>query len=883
MGRSKAIAFKKQDYKNFNLSIHPQVRKTLECIGCPEPSPFVPDEFQAKAIEAIKNCDVLVTAPTGAGKTYIAVKAIEEQLKQGKKSWYASPLKALSNSKYEEFGQLFGTENVGILTGDRKENPDAPIIVGTTEILRNQLYDVMHHGLQLKVDLVVIDEAHYLGDEDRGVVWEEVLIYLPPRVRVLLLSATIKNAREICEWLKWLRGNECTWVKATKRPVPLYPLFLFPDGELVPLETQKGFFKKIETLSSKDFPRFYFPDIPKVMNVLRKANLLPAIFFLKSRADCEKAIEMCHPVIETTLAKNQREFLKRIDELLQKYPFLKNHKHLDILRKARVGAHHGGQLPYWKVMLETLMQEGYLEAIFSTSTVAAGVNFPARTVVITQSDRYNGHEFVPLTANELLQMTGRAGRRGMDEIGFVLILPGPYQDVRYIHRLLKSPPDPIISQVKINFSMVLNLLLSHRPEEIKNLFSVSLATFQNLKTENKKKKRARGRLIKELNKWKEDIACGGPENILETRSRYRNLTMRIKELKKIWRKSTIPLSVQHLLVRGRVFYSKSAIPYVVIERPRHNSIKVRSARLTLPVKTRKRKVKVSEIKISRIARIGRYIGELPPVDEIEKWEELIKSFQKTPKDLALTYANPLGELNELLEHRGKLPCEHCKLYAPCIKETGHPFSHFIRRYESFIASTTSAQDKLWNSFMYHLKFLQQEGYVDDTSTLTEDGLWTSKLRLDQPLLISEGIRKGVFPIDDPPLLAALIAPFVMDRERGHDSELASLIYQYPDLAKHYFNMIYALQGLKNRLQEWGFYIPPLPFWTVPTLYFWAKKRPWDEIKSIGGVDEGDLVMVIIRTADHLHQMESLVDTHRELAISAKEARNLIMREPVIAI
>ena len=179
----------------YSLKIYRSLRPVLDRIRTPEPAPFVPDPFQIEALRAIEASDVLVTAPTGAGKTYIAVEAIDKVFRRGGKSWYASPLKALSNAKYQEFREIFGPENVGILTGDRKENPHAPIIVGTTEILRNQLYDIMHRGENIDVDLVVLDEAHYLGDADRGVVWEEVLIYLPPRVRLLLLSATILNAQ----------------------------------------------------------------------------------------------------------------------------------------------------------------------------------------------------------------------------------------------------------------------------------------------------------------------------------------------------------------------------------------------------------------------------------------------------------------------------------------------------------------------------------------------------------------------------------------------------------------------------------------------------------------------------------------------------------------
>ena len=475
-----------------SFKLYRSLRPVLERIGTPEPTPFVPDSYQVEALEAISSADVLVTAPTGAGKTYIAIEAIRTTFERGGKSWYASPLKALSNAKYAEFRELFGPENVGILTGDRKENTRARVIVGTTEILRNQLYDIMHRGEDLDIDLVVLDEAHYLGDTDRGVVWEEVLIYLPSRVRLLLLSATVRNAREICDWLSWMRSSPCNWVAAYERPVPLFPLFLFPTGELAPLGTQRGLLARINSVDFKSLPRSEIPEIPRILGALREANLLPAIFFLKSRADCDKAVAFCRAGPGAGEREDSEPFRQRLDGLLDANPFLRTHQHLATLKSCRVGSHHGGQLPYWKLLLEKMMQEGVLEAIFSTSTIAAGVNFPARTVVIFQSDRFNGREFVPLNATDLLQMTGRAGRRGMDEIGFVLVVPGQHQDPRLIHDLLKSPPDPIQSQIKVNFSMVLNLLLSHTPDEVRNLFVSSLATFQHMSKDTRAMKKLRG-------------------------------------------------------------------------------------------------------------------------------------------------------------------------------------------------------------------------------------------------------------------------------------------------------------------------------------------------------------------------------------------------------
>ncbi len=218
-----------------------ELKRLLEGIGTPRPAPFKPDPFQLEALAALEYEDVLVTAPTGSGKTWIAREEIRRLLESGRSAWYTSPLKALTNSKYQEFIDEFGAEKVGILTGDRKENSDAPLIVGTTEIYRNQLFDSLRGGSEVSADLVVLDEAHYLADEDRGHVWEEAIILTPPRIRLLLLSATVGNAHEFAMWLEEVRGVHCGVITGPpKRPVPLRSAILLPDRRLLPLLNESG-------------------------------------------------------------------------------------------------------------------------------------------------------------------------------------------------------------------------------------------------------------------------------------------------------------------------------------------------------------------------------------------------------------------------------------------------------------------------------------------------------------------------------------------------------------------------------------------------------------------------------------------------------------------
>lgn len=741
------------------FKVHASLRPVFRKIGIPFPVSFTPDPFQVEALEKLRSTDVLVSAPTGAGKTWIAVEAIKRSLAQGKRAWYTSPLKALSNSKYEEFRCEFGPNRVGILTGDRKENPNAPVIVGTTEILRNQLYDAMSSSTDIEVDLVVIDEAHYLSDVDRGVVWEEVLIYLPGRVQLLLLSATLQNGDELARWLMEIRDRPCAVVDSRERPVPLVPLFLSPDNELLPLRQRGKILPRVQEIvtannRSKLRRTSMIPDYGTLIRHLRVQNLLPAIFFLKSRTDCDSALSTCLPAppLPPQQEIHRQELLK---SSFDQFSFLSSHPHLPSLLEYRVGSHHAGLLPQWKILVEKMMNGGFLEAIFSTSTVAAGVNFPTRTVALVQSDRYNGREFVNLTATELHQMTGRAGRRGMDKVGFALVLPGAFQNPVLIHDLLASEPEPIRSQIQITFSMVLNLLLSHRPEDIKPLLNLSLATFQDT-----------------------------PRDLGTKR-------------KQAYLKKRIALMVPH--------------HRCTLDRP--DTIR------TLPRR----------------------------------------------RDKTAT---------------GTLPCATCVHLNYCHFKNYKRLTSLFHRLLKVTENIDTTHQKLWLDFQRHLSFLKKTGFVGQDDKLTDDGIWASRLRLDQPLLIAEGIRQNVFRDIAPEVLAGLVAVFVTDNSKEIDIHPARL-HELKPLVNAFNHMVARLHRLRALKIRQGFPTTPLKFWPAAALFLWAKGLSWSDLLGAVSLEEGDMVMLILRTADHLRQISDLDDTHPALAQTSRRLLPSILREPVL--
>jgi len=452
----------------------------LQGLGEPEPSPLIPSPFQEKALALVMQGDVIVTAPTGSGKTWIAERAIEKFLAEGMSCWYTTPLKALSNQKYDNFRRLLGEEKVGLLTGERKEKPFAPLIVATTEVFRNMLYS----GDQ-KPWLAVLDEAHYLGDEQRGTTWEEVIILSPPQTHLLLLSATISNVEEIIGWMEKVRGTRPYHVGEQERPVPLRYGFLTHGKHVVPLDP--GLIGYRRSVRSQFNP-------VRIVETLEERDLLPAIIFLPARRDGDRAALR----FQSLSWRDRASRFEMFAEAAKDNPYLWENPLTSSLIEAGVASHHAGHLTGWKVAVERMLAAGKLRAVFATTTLAAGLDVPVRSVVLpTLMTRDSaGRRF--LSTLEFHQMTGRAGRRGRDKVGFVILDTEQDKDILLALQLQNAEPDPIRSAFKVNYHQILNLLSRFGFGRTMNILEKSLLLFQQ--TTRSGLKEAKARLSDDLSK-----------------------------------------------------------------------------------------------------------------------------------------------------------------------------------------------------------------------------------------------------------------------------------------------------------------------------------------------------------------------------------------------
>ena len=458
--------------------------------------PFALDAFQVQACDALEDgYSALLCAPTGAGKTVPGEFAVHLALALGQKCFYTTPIKALSNQKYNDLVERHGAERVGLLTGDNAINSDAPILVMTTEVLRNMLY--VSSSTLTDLGYVVMDEVHYLGDRFRGAVWEEVIIHLPASVRLVALSATVSNAEEFGEWLVSVRG-ETRVIVHEERPVPLWQHVLVgtrmfdlfdADGKDVDpqlLRYVNDRHRQLEPVPGGRGrgPRGWRPTPrPDVIARLDNEGLLPAITFIFSRAGCEAAVKQCiWAGLWLTDEHERAEIDAVVDERTDGIPaedldVLGYWDWRDALRRG-VAAHHAGLIPAFKETVEELFVRGLVRAVFATETLALGINMPARTVVLERLTKFNGEAHADVTPGEYTQLTGRAGRRGIDIEGHAVVLWGPDVEPQRIAGLASTRTYPLRSSFRPSYNMAVNLVDQMGRPAARHLLEASFAQFQ---------------------------------------------------------------------------------------------------------------------------------------------------------------------------------------------------------------------------------------------------------------------------------------------------------------------------------------------------------------------------------------------------------------------
>ena len=514
---------------------------TTEFIGQFE---FGFDDFQITACHAVEDGKgVLVAAPTGAGKTVVGEFAAFSALARGKKCFYTTPIKALSNQKYFEFVARFGEEKVGLLTGDTNINSEADILVMTTEVLRNMLY--ANSSTLTNLGSVVMDEVHYLADKFRGAVWEEVLIHLMESVQVISLSATVSNAEEFGEWLGEVRGSTEVIVSEI-RPIPLYQhvlignrlidLFSEPgrvNPEILGLEREA--LRRVKTPRGRR-DRFGEGDNrlsrAEIIDKLQRENLLPAITFIFSRVGCDAAVKQCLQAgIKLTTTEERLEIVNTAQRFTQNLA----EEDLEVLGyrewllalERGIAAHHAGLLPSFKGAVEELFKNGFVKAVFATETLALGINMPARTVVLEKLTKWNGEAHVSITPGEYTQLTGRAGRRGIDIEGNAVVQWSPTVDSATAAGLASTRTYPLRSSFTPTYNMSINLIARFGRERARGSLESSFAQFQA--------DRAVVGLVRQIRK-NESLAAELIESAqchLGNFSEYSRIRIEIRELEKL--------------------------------------------------------------------------------------------------------------------------------------------------------------------------------------------------------------------------------------------------------------------------------------------------------------------------------------------------------------
>jgi superfamily II RNA helicase len=865
--------------------------------------PFDLDPFQKQAIAALNaSRSVVVCAPTGSGKTLIGEYTIYRALSRGGRVFYTTPLKALSNQKLRDFREQFGAKQVGLLTGDVSINREAPILVMTTEIFRNMLYGtpIGEVGTSLVgVEAVVLDECHYMNDRQRGTVWEESIIYCPPDVQLVALSATVANAEQLTDWLNQVHGAT-ELIYSDFRPVPLQFYFGNPKG-LFPLldQNQKQINPRLKPKQKGGKGRGVRPESPAltyVLEQLQQRDMLPAIYFIFSRRGCDKAVD---DLGELSLV-NEREAAElkvRIDGFLSRNPEAGRAGQIEPLYRG-IAAHHAGILPAWKGFVEELFQMGLVKVVFATETLAAGINMPARTTVISTLSKRTDRGHRLLTASEFLQMAGRAGRRGMDAMGYVVTLQTPFEGAKEAAYLATAKADPLVSQFTPTYGMVLNLLQTHSLSDAKNLVERSFA--QYLATLYLKPQQQEiTELTTQLTKLDIQLAPVDGKQLAS----YEKLSERLKEERRLLKtlqtqaeevRASEMAQIVPYVTTGTILYLKgkyvqvpSPIPAVLVRKEKGSG---QSPYLVCLSGDNRWYVATS----ADVIGLQGDVMETRLIEPLQPPEELVLKAGQARRGTGETEAiassiPPTVELTvapEVLAQQRVVEAVKAQLDAHPVRQLGNP-SNLLKRQRQRLALLEEIHERQaqlrenqahhWQEFLNLIEILRAFGCLEDV-TPTRLGQAAAAIRGDNELWLGLAMMSGEFDRLDPHHLAAVMCALVTETPRP-DSWT-----NYPP-SEQVIEALAGLRGMRRQLfQLQRRYQVALPVWLeyelVGIVGQWALGVDWTELCANTSLDEGDIVRILRRTVDILSQIPHVPPVSESLKRNAIRAIQLLDRFPV---
>ncbi|WP_062202261.1 DEAD/DEAH box helicase [Demequina salsinemoris] len=881
---------------------------------------FPLDPFQREACEAVaEGRSVLVAAPTGAGKTLVGEYAIRHAYNHNLKAFYTTPIKALSNQKYQDLRAVYGDSAVGLLTGDTSVNPDADIVVMTTEVVRNMIY--AGSSTLDRLGVVVLDEVHYLADRFRGSVWEEVIIHLDQMTSVIALSATVSNAEEFGAWLSEVRGDTKV-VVSEHRPVPLWPHVLIREGMFdlyapgvnaqepgpnprINPEVEAILRRHAQSegprgkhvvggrrgRARRSPPRF------AVVDQLDRQGLLPAIVFVFSRAGCEDAVDQVRASgLTLTTDDERREIAALIEERVGGVPsedlgalgFLHWRDHLE----AGIAAHHAGMIPLFKEIVEELFRRGLIKVVYATETLALGINMPARSVVLEKLVKWDGQGHKDLTAGEYTQLTGRAGRRGIDVEGHAVVVEHPGLDVRQLGSLASRRTYPLMSSFQPSYNMAVNLVHTVGAERAREVLEMSFAQFQADQSVVGKARRAQ-ELERTLEGYGEAVECDRGDFMEYARLRHDLNRLQKGQSKAVQRKKR-EATAETLagLSRGDVVRigggRRAGVAVVVVpddrlEQPRPVVITDEGRQFRLAINELHHgldvvgAVKVPRRFDHRDARQRRELGQVVAQ---------AKGTFEAPSRRGQSAAphTPDAEITRLRQRMQGHPCHACPEREDHARWAERYF-RTMRDKDRVVGEIQRATGSIARVFDRRCDVLASLGYlVRDTAEweVTPEGEMMRRLYSENDLVIAECLRTGAWNELQAPALAAAASTLIYNARREDELRTPRIPGgQHGALGRALQETVRVWSRVSDLQEEHRLGELPAPAWgIVGPIHGWAQGKSLDTVLAGSDIAPGDMVRWCKQVIDALDQIADVAPTEtlRTRARSAITA----MRRGVVA-